>query len=108
MLFPTRCSPVIDRKSTRLYSSHPSISYAVFCLKKKKGGLRGGRSPPRGPRKQGRETRCAARLRASALVERTLLRCARPHRIRRVRGGGGGREPGGGTPARETAARLRR
>src|SRR5438876_8504870 len=29
-----RC--VRDRKSTRLNSSHPSISYAVFCLKKKK------------------------------------------------------------------------
>src|SRR5207249_5951967 len=27
---------VIDRKSTRLNSSHVSISYAVFCLKKKK------------------------------------------------------------------------
>src|SRR6266487_5164909 len=26
----------IDRKSTRLNFSHPSISYAVFCLKKKK------------------------------------------------------------------------
>src|SRR5438876_5805572 len=25
-----------DRKSTRLNFSHPSISYAVFCLKKKK------------------------------------------------------------------------
>src|SRR5689334_24427823 len=25
-----------DRKSTRLNSSHSSISYAVFCLKKKK------------------------------------------------------------------------
>src|SRR5690348_18404178 len=35
MEFPT---PVAerDRKSTRLNSSHPSISYAVFCLKKKK------------------------------------------------------------------------
>src|SRR5690348_17750587 len=31
----TRGSPR-DRKSTRLNSSHPSISYAVFCLKKKK------------------------------------------------------------------------
>src|SRR5699024_12816813 len=29
------CSRV-DRKSTRLNSSHVSISYAVFCLKKKK------------------------------------------------------------------------
>src|SRR5690348_17545685 len=28
-----------DRKSTRLNSSHPSISYAVFCLKKKTAGL---------------------------------------------------------------------
>src|SRR5690242_21085390 len=26
---------VVDRKSTRLNSSHMSISYAVFCLKKK-------------------------------------------------------------------------
>src|SRR5256885_4940694 len=29
-----------DRKSTRLNSSHLVISYAVFCLKKKKGGHR--------------------------------------------------------------------
>src|SRR5690242_21531182 len=28
--------PLGDRKSTRLNSSHMSISYAVFCLKKKK------------------------------------------------------------------------
>src|SRR3712207_8727359 len=28
--------PVADRKSTRLNSSHANISYAVFCLKKKK------------------------------------------------------------------------
>src|SRR5439155_24426001 len=28
--------PDIDRKSTRLNSSHVAISYAVFCLKKKK------------------------------------------------------------------------
>src|SRR3712207_7574130 len=27
-----------DRKSTRLNSSHANISYAVFCLKKKKNG----------------------------------------------------------------------
>src|SRR5438876_7956013 len=31
-----RSSTSLDRKSTRLNSSHPSISYAVFCLKKKK------------------------------------------------------------------------
>src|SRR5258705_2748882 len=29
-------SPVVDRKSTRLNSSHLGISYAVFCLKKKR------------------------------------------------------------------------
>src|SRR5699024_12070011 len=29
---------VLDRKSTRLNSSHVSISYAVFCLKKKNKG----------------------------------------------------------------------
>src|SRR3712207_7975576 len=33
-----RCRPGVggDRKSTRLNSSHANISYAVFCLKKKK------------------------------------------------------------------------
>src|SRR5260221_9887563 len=30
------CSTARDRKSTRLNSSHTVISYAVFCLKKKK------------------------------------------------------------------------
>src|SRR5690606_41362126 len=29
----------LDRKSTRLNSSHVKISYAVFCLKKKTGNL---------------------------------------------------------------------
>src|SRR3712207_7419050 len=34
---PCRGPPVpTDRKSTRLNSSHANISYAVFCLKKKK------------------------------------------------------------------------
>src|SRR5574341_2374214 len=45
MLPPSACTPLvaavncgetfIDRKSTRLNSSHQLISYAVFCLKKK-------------------------------------------------------------------------
>src|SRR2546430_6018235 len=43
-LFPTlegfsdrqESAPQLDRKSTRLNSSHSQISYAVFCLKKKK------------------------------------------------------------------------
>src|SRR5690349_25002816 len=33
---PDRNNVAIDRKSTRLNSSHVEISYAVFCLKKKK------------------------------------------------------------------------
>src|SRR5688572_32685810 len=45
-LRPARSStprpPGEDRKSTRLNSSHSQISYAVFCLKKKK-------EPPRTP-----------------------------------------------------------
>src|SRR2546428_5519370 len=31
-----RSNALLDRKSTRLNSSHDQISYAVFCLKKKK------------------------------------------------------------------------
>src|ERR1035441_5565674 len=44
-LFPHHASSVthhsisLDRKSTRLNSSHLGISYAVFCLKKKTGRL---------------------------------------------------------------------
>src|SRR5690242_21277021 len=33
---PLSARVTLDRKSTRLNSSHMSISYAVFCLKKKK------------------------------------------------------------------------
>src|SRR5207245_4374328 len=36
VLFSTFLMTGLDRKSTRLNSSHGSISYAVFCLKKKK------------------------------------------------------------------------
>src|SRR2546430_8083244 len=32
----SRATATLDRKSTRLNSSHSQISYAVFCLKKKK------------------------------------------------------------------------
>src|SRR3712207_8498727 len=35
-----------DRKSTRLNSSHANISYAVFCLKKKKRFLKSTRRQP--------------------------------------------------------------
>src|SRR5207249_7564583 len=41
----TRTHRQTDRKSTRLNSSHVSISYAVFCLKKKK--VRSAKTPSR-------------------------------------------------------------
>src|SRR5438477_7781128 len=44
-----------DRKSTRLNSSHMSISYAVFCLKKKKFGTAKGL----GPNDQGSQIRAS-------------------------------------------------
>src|SRR5437899_9486907 len=37
---------LLDRKSTRLNSSHLGISYAVFCLKKKKTTIHHQPSPP--------------------------------------------------------------
>src|SRR5690242_21499052 len=36
LVLSTKAHAKLDRKSTRLNSSHMSISYAVFCLKKKK------------------------------------------------------------------------
>src|SRR5690625_5958122 len=36
VLYTVPTEIIIDRKSTRLNSSHMAISYAVFCLKKKK------------------------------------------------------------------------
>src|SRR2546430_4449954 len=36
LVLADRCAHLGDRKSTRLNSSHSQISYAVFCLKKKK------------------------------------------------------------------------
>src|SRR2546430_10885875 len=50
---PTGCerlraaTAAIDRKSTRLNSSHSQISYAVFCLKKKKRAADRASSPDR-------------------------------------------------------------
>src|SRR4051812_49908422 len=52
--FPTKVIGLLierDRKSTRLNSSHMSISYAVFCLKKKSGARRLARLRARGRRR---------------------------------------------------------
>src|SRR2546430_1198554 len=65
-----------DRKSTRLNSSHSQISYAVFCLKKKK-------NASYGPRRW----RCGwHRKQTSASAPETLLKCPPirlPHQLRR-------------------------
>src|SRR6202171_2056960 len=58
-----------DRKSTRLNSSHPTISYAVFCLKKKKKEPRRVASPLRdGPSHLGDEKRCDAQTARALLL----------------------------------------
>src|SRR2546429_2188136 len=53
-----------DRKSTRLNSSHGYISYAVFCLKKKKKNTINSLSPP--SRWSHRSCRPARRLQRSS------------------------------------------
>src|SRR6266511_3042763 len=60
-----------DRKSTRLNSSHVKISYAVFCLKKKKNLLRAGHVEPLntpGPRRARRDAVSFPPHRVSALT----------------------------------------
>src|SRR5438874_9659284 len=57
------CNRVKDRKSTRLNSSHVEISYAVFCLKKKKS-----HGEDRHHREQGRLGAANTRLRRAVLV----------------------------------------
>src|ERR1022692_1727926 len=60
--------PEVDRKSTRLNSSHLVISYAVFCLKKKKAlGLLAGRPG-----------RCARPAAADRPAEHRLAQAALP------------------------------
>src|SRR3954463_15746415 len=54
----------LDRKSTRLNSSHTIISYAVFCLKKKKGErTESGTATDTGEPARTRATRGTSRLR---------------------------------------------
>src|SRR2546427_6733056 len=63
----------VDRKSTRLNSSHSQISYAVFCLKKKKKITVPGDQPGQ------RDVHADARVRRhSTLRRRALLRGRRP------------------------------
>src|SRR3954467_7004343 len=50
----------LDRKSTRLNSSHTIISYAVFCLKNKRSRPRNDTRPPRPPGPRPRAARDGA------------------------------------------------
>src|SRR2546421_4625765 len=51
LIFLLRARPAhLDRKSTRLNSSHDQISYAVFCLKKKRSSSTTKGSPSLQPR----------------------------------------------------------
>src|SRR6266581_2529584 len=70
-----------DRKITRLNSSHPSISYAVFCLKKKKDIARGGTFHNQNEgavtwkRHRGARTEPTGRQRPTERIEQRQLRC---------------------------------
>src|SRR5206468_7185112 len=63
-----------DRKSTRLNSSHDQISYAVFCLKKKKHG-NGGRRGVRHVRAEGSARRGRHHRAVQLLVDVPRLSC---------------------------------
>src|SRR6202021_2793975 len=65
-MIPTSCAQR-DRKSTRLNSSHANISYAVFCLKKKKQLARtAGRLHPHGPERRSQHKHVSGQLLACA------------------------------------------
>src|SRR5256886_5022919 len=90
--FPLTAAAALDRKSTRLNSSHSQISYAVFCLEKHKlpTGLVGARHRRRRPR-------CGLPgvLLAGVLVVRRAADRPRPPARRRVRAPVLPRVPGG-------------
>src|SRR2546430_3069461 len=59
-IWPRASNQRQDRKSTRLNSSHSQISYAVFCLKKKKtrGNCLGAQQPGRQPQQAEQANGC--------------------------------------------------
>src|SRR2546427_4771400 len=75
----------LDRKSTRLNSSHSQISYAVFCLKKKKKtnkntiGLRSKHNTQRTSHRLPHNRRNPTGLASRAARRHTLARTPRPH-----------------------------
>src|SRR2546429_7069000 len=67
---PNAGAACVDRKSTRLNSSHGYISYAVFCLKKKTITCRVQRSGRRPRRSRTRTTVCRLRPRSDNTASR--------------------------------------
>src|SRR3989440_6923995 len=86
-----------DRKSTRLNSSHDQISYAVFCLKKKKS-------------LEARDAEALPRPGPLHLLpsRRTVLAARRPDSDRRLVGRAGGDAPETGYPRLRGSAPARR
>src|SRR2546430_2624324 len=85
---PMLAASAPDRKSTRLNSSHSQISYAVFCLKKKKIEREAARAR-RGCDRDTGNSRLAARPRSSTKRGRSPRRLRlddihQPHRARDV------------------------
>src|SRR5207249_8078278 len=81
----SRCSPTggtIDRKSTRLNSSHVSISYAVFCLKKKKKRRNGLRWQNGGELRKSNVDLATRRRRRQKQMQRLPLRQETPPALR--------------------------
>src|SRR5690348_11026601 len=74
---------VVDRKSTRLNSSHPSISYAVFCLKKKNTSAL--RRRPRGGQRARRAAICVFHAPAPTQIYTLSLHDALPISASRCR-----------------------
>src|SRR5256885_12359071 len=83
-----------DRKSTRLNSSHLVISYAVFCLKKKKQ-----RRPYTAPRDRARPFPGPPPRRGTALTSRHLLSSSGALRLHLLYGGTSRRAGRHGHPA---------
>src|SRR2546422_2259828 len=82
---PPRTTARPDRKSTRLNSSHGYISYAVFCLKKKKKKNKTIRNEPNFSGQQQKPVEWR-HLRTKRKCATSLRRQAdRPHRYRHAR-----------------------
>src|SRR5256886_5739557 len=75
----------IDRKSTRLNSSHSQISYAVFCLKKKIRKLRARQMPPAGKKRPDERAYDVTVTELASSLDRAAARHPNPGRTETLR-----------------------